>query len=1441
MKKKILALFLCCVMVIGLLPATLAFAAETELKVDADTVSLKTTETKTLTADAGELTGRYQWQIQAGEGVWVNILGANEKTLTLNYGLVASLLLNNTARIRCRMTTDGKTLDSNVVTVEIQHDAAVRKAPAMSPAIGTVVTQATPIGDPVIVPGDTTVPAAEQYVTDNAPVADSAPSSDPVPATDSVTPQSDENDQNEVTPAPTTYTIVIEYKYADGTPAANSWTATVAAGSGYSQSIQSPVVVGYKPDQETVEVNVTDISKDTTYTVTYQPTTVNFTVKHYQQNVTNDEYTLIDTETKEGVTKSVVGGTLHKSYPGFYNLLYVTDAEIAADGSTEVEIFYDRYYYLMNFDLDGGYGVEPIYARYGTPITVGTPTKAGYTFAGWDKEIPKTMPAENTTFTAKWTVDGQAKVTVVVWGENADDENYSYIKNSEIRAEPGEKLTFLICGKEEHTHDDSCVSCGHTHTAYCYGATKQEQPVDGKTNSATENINQFKALTGGTLKNGMVYRVKCDGAFSTPAYDKYYLYYENTWYLVDSGSISGSAVASSKKMNAHGHRLNLDGNDKDQFWVYNSKLSCNHTHNNSCYTCGKTAHKHDTNCFNSPVSMDTTLWRLVKCDEVTVAADGTTIINVYYDRVEYDVKFFTRDRNPTEYTQYRITAKWGQNILNKWPTHNGSSSWYVSSSGSVWQNSIQVMPVGGASFYGPKSGNSSYTASFYVEVLPGENGINHNGVLYKLHHQDTSSSSGTVTDEDHYEIKGFTYKEGTSNGSSFGGAKFYYIRNSHKLEFFNRTGVIDEKTKTVKYEEPLKNYYFEPDYPADLEPNAYVFDGWYTTAGCYEGSEAKIDATMPDSDVILYAKWTPKTHKVTTWLTNEMKTPVNVGDTDSNVQTVAHGTQATKPADPTNGEYVFVGWFYKENGVEKAFDFSMPVNRDLGLYAKWSSNKLVAYTIKYAVKNADGTLTYIADATTGSALAGSTKTFNAKTGTELNADYQTGYFPKTSSHSLTIDIDATKNVFTFVYVAKPEVEYTVKYLEKGTNKELISSKTETTMNAVVTETFKQITGYAPDAYQKRLVLSADENENVIIFWYTKDEIHAPVQVIHWTQNIVGDGYTEYQSSTNLNGEIGKDYSENQLTIPGFTYNTSKSNASGKLTAAGLVLNLYYDRIEYPYEFRFLEQGTDRELADAVTGSARYQAQVTRTALNIPGYTLVSAENQAINIAIEDGTTAVKNVRTFYYTEQTVEIKYKVVGPTGCGTLDNYQESQLKAMTGTPKGSTPTAADGFKFVGWFTDEPCDIRVENVITGAVNSTTNKLTPQRRPKDNLYFAATYYAKFEYDVADLTITKSGCKDIDEEQSFIFDVTGPDGFSKRVVINGDGSVKITGLKIDEYTVTEVTGWSWRYTPTDGKVSQTIELKPTGNTVTFTNTRSNDKWLGGDAYKPNKFEIGNSN
>ena len=118
--------------------------------------------------------------------------------------------------------------------------------------------------------------------------------------------------------------------------------------------------------------------------------------------------------------------------------------------------------------------------------------------------------------------------------------------------------------------------------------------------------------------------------------------------------------------------------------------------------------------------------------------------------------------------------------------------------------------------------------------------------------------------------------------------------------------------------------------------------------------------------------------------------------------------------------------------------------------------------------------------------------------------------------------------------------------------------------------------------------------------------------------------------------------------------------------------------------------------------------------------------------------------------------------------------------------------------------------------------------------YVAATYYAKFEYDVANLTINKTGCQNIDENQSFIFDVTGPNDYSKRVVIKGTGSVTITGLKVGTYTVTEVKSWSWRYSPESPSV--THEINPTQPyTFDFTNNREQGKWLGGDAYSRNIF------
>lgn len=1006
------------------------------------------------------------------------------------------------------------------------------------------------------------------------------------------------------------YTVVINYVFEDNSKAAPEWVGTIYKGSALKKDVKSPEVVGYTPNKPVVSFNITAADHNVTETVTYSPAVVNYTVKHYQQNVDNDNYVLVATETKTGLTNSLISANLKQKYDGFTALNYNTDVKIAADGSTIVEIKYDRNYYMLSLNLDGGFGVEPIYARYGAAITLGTPTKAGYTFTGWDKSVPTTMPANDVTLTAQWKVDDRADYLVQYWLENANDNDYSYDSSVTKNAVPGTVISKV---------DDK------SYTGFKYDHT--------------------------------------DGA--------------------------------------------------------------------------------------------------------TVAADGTSVVNVYYKRNTYTLTFkvdegivFTNWVTKAEFKN----VKYGEDTTKYWNQAPSGYLWYTTKSGDTFYTAAPDMPNNNLTIYGKTSSGTS-TIHYYEK-----------GTTTSIRPDLTVRESGwTFTEEDYIKIPGFTYSSNSKKDNDY---YLYYTRNSYKLDFNSANKIV--KSETIPYEKALSSYNFTPDYPAKLEAGAYKFDGWYTDPGCTNAVDWDT-AKMPYKNTVVYAKWAPVVHTVTFAKTE--------GAAADATQYVNHNELAQNYTT-TNGSYTFIGWFYKDaNGVEHAFDLSMPVKHNMNLYAKWRTDVLVNYIIHY--KLADGTP--VADDTTGSAFVLETKTFEAKVGDALYADYAEGYFPDVPSHSIKMENNQA-NEFTFVYAPADKVTYTVKYLEKGTNTQLHTPKTVETTKAVVTEIFEPVEGYAVDEYQKRLILTAGEGAatNEITFWYTKDEIHAPVTIIHWTQNIEGEGYTQYQTSTEQ-GTIGNDYKAEWTTIEGFHKNEGKSNVEGKLVDyKGLVLNLYYDRDMITYKFHFVDNVTGEQIANDIQGEARYGKTVSQEALRIDGYKLANGTPELKAITV--GTVSAANEFTFYYIGYFNVVHVKDGGTNKNTTEVDYTQSVIDNGYNLTAAVTP----GYLYGGAFMNEACD--ADHVQTFTQGENAINFTPVKGETYYIWEVSQNYLKPRayvvsrhdpdnnggYNVVGLYLTSSVDRNMYSEVGFTVDGTNfaSDGgkvYDKVQAVYTDGS----GVKEEMYVMAD--------------------------------------------------------
>lgn len=372
----------------------------------------------------------------------------------------------------------------------------------------------------------------------------------------------------------------------------------------------------------------------------------------------------------------------------------------------------------------------------------------------------------------------------------------------------------------------------------------------------------------------------------------------------------------------------------------------------------------------------------------TIKGDGSTIVNVYYDREVYTIRFegkrvtcgieehkhsswngcynwgkLTCDKEEHTHSDacYKdypsITAKYGARISSAWPTNSqGSTMWEVGNGN--YQSYIGQMPLEGGTFYEYKASYNAWqqSAQYYVQVLSAkETEVTYEGVNYKLDHTDLAFSSTdlTITKEDKYPMTGFTYYNTSEaeNGKQYDGAKFYYTRNTYSIHFFQEG--VEVKTVNKLYEQSMDGENYTPERPNIYDEN-YTFKGWFDNpAG--QGEPYTFSGAMPAKDITVYAKWEPVTLHALVHLTM---------DTGSGTETVdiPYGTkldEATldglKPPIPEG--FTWHGWCVRTgsegNYTYIPFNFNTVIYGDIELYPYYTST--ASFTVAYNLGEGTGT------------------------------------------------------------------------------------------------------------------------------------------------------------------------------------------------------------------------------------------------------------------------------------------------------------------------------------------------------------------------------------------------------------------------------------------------------------------------------------------------------
>ena len=335
-------------------------------------------------------------------------------------------------------------------------------------------------------------------------------------------------------------------------------------------------------------------------------------------------------------------------------------------------------------------------------------------------------------------------------------------------------------------------------------------------------------------------------------------------------------------------------------------------------------------------------------------------------------------------------------------------------------------------------------------------------------------------------------------------------------------------------------------------PNAedgYEFSGWYQKTADI-GVKAKVEKLYMAKEWKLYGKFTPIEYTIQ-YVYNDGKA------TSTNPTTYTVESDTITLADATGADWgkTFLEW-HDENG-QKITEIPTGSTGDRVITAYWNWPVHLHYLDKDNNEIESATL-YVSELEPGACVLPT----GEKTGYDFDGWYEAKKDIGTASHKLNALSIAKKWELYGRYTAKTDVSYTVKYLREGDNKVLAPEKvvTDQTFDTEVTEQAADVVGYTPDAPSKTMIL--DEYNKVLTFSYSAKTYRYE---IHYFLQEPDGSYMEKEVDTTPTGVF-----DTTVTITPdpnrygahYSYNSVKSVVSGVVTvddpATILKLNVYYD-------------------------------------------------------------------------------------------------------------------------------------------------------------------------------------------------------------------------------------------------------------------------------------------